>query len=214
MTQIFKEGRCIPVTLLQVGPCTVLQVKTVAKEGYNALQLGYDERRKKTATKPEVGHAESFKPKEEREKSKTIIGKFVREVVWDGKDEIKAGQIINLSILEKLRFLDVTGVSKGKGFQGGVKRYHFEGGARTHGESDRERAGGSIGATSYPARVIPNMRMPGHMGNMRSTVHNLKVEDIDANENIIAVRGSVPGPNGGYIIVKKSPKNNKKSIES
>jgi len=206
MIQIFKEGKCLPVTVIEVGPCTVMQVKTKEKDGYTALQLGFEDkkvkdmskgpRRIRRATKPEIGHAKKH--------ANTVPKKFVREIEWDGKEEVVAGQQITVDILENFKAVDVIGTSKGRGFQGGVKRYHFKGGPKTHGQSDRLRAPGSIGSSAYPSRVFKGMRMAGHMGNERCTLQNIKLVDIDKERNWISIMGSVPGPNGGYVIVRKS----------
>jgi large subunit ribosomal protein L3 len=199
MTQIFKDGHCIPVTLLEAGPCTVLQVKKTEKDGYCALQLGFDEKRKKSANKPETGHAEKH--------AHTGPKNFVREVAWDGKDEIAPGQVLTVSVLEKMTYVDALGMSKGKGFQGGVKRYHFKGGPKTHGQSDRLRAVGSLSGSSNPSRVHKGTRMPGHMGHDHTTLHNLKIVDIDAQANLVAVEGSVPGYSGSYVVLRRSYRN-------
>lgn len=206
MIQIFKEGKCLPVTVIEVGPCTVMQVKTKEKDGYTALQLGFEDkkvkdmskgpRRIRRATKPEIGHAKKH--------ANTLPKRFVREIEWDGKEEVVAGQQITVDILENFTAVDVIGTSKGRGFQGGVKRYHFKGGPKTHGQSDRLRAPGSIGSSAYPSRVFKGMRMAGHMGNERCTLQNIKLVDIDKERNWISIMGSVPGPNGGYVIVRKS----------
>lgn len=199
MTQIFKEGQCIPITLLEAGPCTVLQVKKTEKDGYCALQLGFDEKRKKSATKPELGHAEK--------QAHTGPKKFVKEIAWDGKDEIAPGQTINVSVLEKMTYVDVIGICKGKGFQGCVKKYHFKGGPKSHGQSDRLRAPGALQGSSNPSHVFKGQRGPGHMGANRKTLHNLKVVEIDAQANVVAVEGSVPGYQGSYLIIRRSFKN-------
>jgi large subunit ribosomal protein L3 len=196
MTQIFKKGDCIPVTVLQVGPCPILQVKTPEKDGYFALQLGYDDKREKSATKAELGHVKKH--------AHTGPKKFVKEVEWDGKDTVEPGHNVTVEILQKLRYVDVTGISKGKGFQGGVKRYGFKGGPKTHGQSDRQRAPGSIGSNTDPARVVKGMRMAGHTGNAQSTARNLEVVEIDEKQNLILVKGGVPGYTGGYVVVKRT----------
>lgn len=197
MTQIFKDGKCYAVTVVAAGPCKVLQVKkSDGKDGYNAIQLGFEDKKVKSCAKSEIGHAKKH--------ADSAPKSFVREVEWDGKDDIKAGQEITLSVLEKVKYVDVIGTKKGKGFQGVVKRHNFKGGPTTHGQSDRLRAPGSIGASSYPSRVHKGMRMPGQMGNCRGTVRNLEILDIDLGQNIIAINGSVPGAQNGYVILRKS----------
>lgn len=198
MSQIFKDGKRIPVTVIAAGPCTVLQAKKLETDGYFALQLGFDAKKKKQASKAEIGHAEK--------RAQTGPKRFVKEIEWDGKGDVKEGESINVSVMEKFRYVDVTGTSKGKGFQGGVRRYGFGGGPKTHGQSDRMRAPGSIGASSIPSRVYKGTRMAGHMGNATRTARNLRLVDIDAEQGLIVVMGSVPGPDGGYVIVKKSLK--------
>lgn len=202
MTQIFQEGKCLPVTLLEAGPCVILQVKKQDKDGYSALQLGFDERRKKSSTRPEIGHAEKG--------AHTGPKKFVKEIIWDEKDEVKAGDTVNVSVLEKCQYVDIVGTSKGRGFMGCVRRYHFKGGAKSHGQSDRLRAPGAIGG-STPFKVHKGTRMPGHMGNAQCTLRGLKIIEINAAENVLAVLGSVVGYDGGYVIIKKSRKNKKQA---
>jgi len=198
MTQVFKEdGTVVPVTVIQCGPCVVMQVKTQEKEGYNAIQLGFEDKPLKRATKPEIGHAK---------KANTTPKKFVREVQWDGEGDYKPGQQITVEVLEGIERVDVTGISKGRGFAGVVKRHGFAGGPKTHGQSDRHRAPGSIGQSSFPSRVFKGMRMAGHMGNEKCTVRNLELVKIDKEKNCILVKGAVPGPNGGYVVVRKTNK--------
>jgi len=198
MTQIFKDGVCIPITLIEIGPCTVLQVKTKEKDGYQALQLGFEDKRIKRCTKPEIGHAEKH--------AKTSPKRYVKEIPWDGTGDIKAGDKITASHIKDLKFVDVIGISKGRGFAGCVKRYHFAGGPKTHGQSDRLRAPGSIGSSASPSRVFKGLKMPGHMGAVRRTVINLKVVEVNENRGTLMVNGGIPGHNGGYVIIKKSPK--------
>lgn len=195
MTQIFQDGKRIPVTVIAAGPCTVLQVKTKETDGYQALQLGFEDKKESRASKPELGHAK---------KSESAPKKFVNEIEWDGKDEVSAGDVVELDIFEKMKYVDVVGISKGKGFQGGVRRYGFRGGPKTHGQSDRLRAPGSIGQSSQPSRVFKGTRMAGQMGNKQRTSRNLQVVDVDKEMGFIAVKGSIPGPNGGYVVVKRS----------
>lgn len=198
MTQIFQEGKVIPVTVIQAGPCSVLQIKTEERDGYCAVQLGFDDKREKQAKKPEVGHAK---------KANTVVKRFVREVAWDGKDEPQAGSSVTLSVLEKTKYIDIIGVSKGRGFQGVVRRHHFAGGPKSHGQSDRWRAPGSIGSSAYPSRVFKGMRMGGHMGNARCTMLNQQIVELDEAKGLLAVRGGVPGPDGCYVLIRKSRKN-------
>lgn len=195
MTSVFDEnGKNIPCTVIEAGPCVVTQVKTVEKDGYFALQLGFDEKKEKASNKAEIGH---FKKADSTPKRKVIE--------FDGftKDEYKLGDVITVDLFAPDNFVDVRGWSKGKGFQGVVKRHGFGGvGGTTHGQHDRLRAPGSMGASSWPSRVMPGMRMAGRTGG-RKTMTELKVVKILAENNLILVKGSVPGPKGGYIIITK-----------
>jgi len=198
MTQVFDEkGDMQAVTALQVGPCVVMQVKTEETDGYTALQLGFEDKKEKSATKPMIGHAK---------KAGTSPKRFIREVSWDGEGEVKAGDVLTVNELEAFKLVDVTGTSKGRGFQGVVKRHGFHGGPKTHGQSNRLRAPGAIGQSAWPSRVRKGMKMGGHMGNARSTMQNLKVVSIDAESNVMLVRGAVAGPTGRHIIVSKAVK--------
>lgn len=196
MTQIFQKGKCIPVTVIETKASTILQIKNKDKDGYDALQLGYDDKKTRKASKAEIGHAEK--------QAQTAPKKFIKEVTWDGKDELKTGETIAANIFEKVRYVDISGISKGKGFQGAMRRHGFGGGQQTHGQSDRLRAPGSIGCSATPSRVVKGTKMPGQMGNVKRTARNLQLVDIDEEQGVIAVKGSVPGPNGSYVIVKRS----------
>ena len=194
MTQIFTEtGEVVSVTVIEAGPCYVAQVKTMQTDGYNAVQLGYG--RVRRLNKPERGHLKDLPPL-----------RVLREVRTDDTDQYQVGQTVNVSLFSVGDLVDITGTSKGRGFAGAVKRHHFKGGPKTHGQSDRLRAVGSIGATSTPGRVFKGMRGPGHMGSERVTTHNLSVELVDTDRNLLAVRGSVPGTKGGLLMIKKATK--------
>ena len=195
MTQVYSEdGRAIPVTVIQAGPCVVVQRKTKQKDGYEAVQLGLVEDRKvKKVTKAMAGH---FK------KADLPPCRVLREVRIDGKDEAKVGDKVSVEQFAPGDTIVVTGTSKGKGFQGVVKRHHFRGGAATHG-SMFHRAPGGIGASAYPSRVIKGMRAAGHMGAERITQRNLKVVRVDPGNNILVVKGAVPGAGGGYLLIRK-----------
>jgi large subunit ribosomal protein L3 len=197
MTQIFDDdGAAVPVTLIEAGPCYVTQVRTVDSNGYSAVQLGFSETNPKRLTGGELGHLK---------RNDLPPVRYLRE--FRVKDlDINEGDQLGVDVFEVGEFVDIVGVSKGKGFAGVVKRYHFAGGPKTHGQSDRLRATGSIGATSGTARVFPGKRMPGHMGNKQVTAPNLKVILVDAERNLIAVRGSVPGPKGGVLVIKETRK--------
>jgi large subunit ribosomal protein L3 len=195
MTQVYAaDGRAIPVTVIQAGPCVVVQRKTRQKDGYEAVQIGLVEDRKvKKVTKAMAGH---FK------KADVPPCRVLRELHVEGKDEVKVGDKISVDQFAPGDSITVIGTSKGKGFQGVVKRHHFRGGAATHG-SMFHRAPGSIGASAFPSRVIPGMRAAGHMGSDRVTQKNLEVVRVDADNNILVVKGSVPGGGGGYLVIRK-----------
>ena len=197
MTEIFAEdGVMTPITVLQAGPCVVLQRKTQASDGYEAAQLGLvGDRRVRRATKPLVGHLK---------KSGVAPVRFIREVAVSESDgDTKAGDPVNVSMFKPKDKVTVIGLSKGRGFAGLVKRHHFRGGAATHG-SMFHRAPGSIGASAWPSRVIKGNRAAGRMGNSRVTARNLQVVKVDAEENLLWVKGSIPGPNGGYLIINRA----------
>lgn len=196
MTQLYNEqGEVAPVTVIQAGPCSVLQVKTQEGEGYTSIQIGFEDKTKKRATKAEVGHCLKIKASPKR---------FVREIRNDDiSTEYKSGQVLTVDIFENIEKVDIIGTSKGKGFAGVVKRWGFSGGPATHG-CTTHRSPGSIGAGTDPGRVIKGKKMPGRMGGVRTTVRNLDVVKVDKDENLLIVRGAVPGPNGGYIIIRKS----------
>ncbi len=196
MTSIFDEnGKNIPCTVLQAGPCVVTQIKTVEKDGYFAVQLGFDDKKEKHTTKAELGH---FK------KVNTTPKRKLMEFIGFEKDQCKEGDVITAKLFSSDSIVDVRGWSKGKGFQGVVKRHGFSGvGGQTHGQHNRGRAPGSLGASSFPSRVLPGMRMAGRTGGAKVMSMDLKVVKLMAEENILIVKGSVPGPKGGYVIITK-----------
>ncbi len=197
MTQIFVEGRALPVTLIEAGPCYVTQVRLPAKDGYSAVQLGFDEVRPKVLTGGQLGHL----------KRNTLPPlRFLREFRMKNP-EVSEGDQVNVSqVFSTGEFVDIIGTSKGRGFQGGVRRYHFKGAHKTHGTSDRERAPGSRGSTTTPGRVYRGARGPGHMGNRQITAQNLKIVLVDNERNLIAVNGAVPGPKGSVVEIKETRK--------
>ena len=196
MTQLLQDdGSVVPVTVIQAGPCVVVQKKTKQKDGYDAVQLGFVEFVKpRRVNKPMTGH---FK--------KGTVGpaRFVREMNVEGEEGTNAGDKVMVDIFRVQELVHVIGTSKGRGFAGFVKRHHFRGGRASHG-SMFHRAPGSIGASAYPSRVIKGMRMAGHMGMDRVTVQNLRVVQVDTDNNLLFVHGAVPGPSGGYVVVEKS----------
>jgi len=196
MTAVYGEnGELIPVTVIELGPCVVVQVKTPEADGYHALQLGFEDRRPKNVTKPMLGHYG---------KAKTEPKRFLREVGWDGEEELKPGAVLTAELFADTAKVDVIGTTKGRGFQGVVKRHGFGGGPKTHGQGDRHRAPGSIGQSAYPSRVLKGTRMPGRMGGTRHTTRNLKVVRVDTERNAILVKGPVPGPRTGYVVVRRA----------
>jgi len=195
MTQIFTDtGERVPVTVIEAGPCTVMQVKTPKQDGYFALQLGFQDKRRKRSTRADSGHAR---------KANTEPKRFIREIRWDGEGEYSLGQQLSVEIFNEVKTVDISGESKGRGFMGAVRRHGFKGGPKTHGQSDRHRAPGSIGQSSDPSRVFKGTRMAGRMGG-RMTARNLQVVKIDTENNCILVKGAVPGPNGGYVEIRRA----------
>ena len=195
MTQVFNaDGQVVPVTLVKAGPCIVTQRKTPSTDGYDAVQLGLIEYAKK-ANKPAAGHLK---------KSGADGVKFMREFALEGGNgDLKPGDRILADEFKPRELVDVVGLSKGRGFAGLVKRHHFRGGPASHG-SMFHRAAGSIGASSFPSRVFPGMKMAGRMGTAQVTVRNLDVVSVDTEDNVIAVKGAIPGPNGGYVMVRRA----------
>jgi len=197
MTQVFRaDGQVVPVTLLKAGPCMVVQRKTPTTDGYDAVQLGLLEFVKPARiNKPMTGHLK---------KAGVEGAKFVREFrLRPGDNDFKPGDKVLVDEFKPNEKVDVVGVSKGRGFAGVVRRHHFGGGDGTHGGM-HHRAPGSIGASSYPSRVMPGMRMGGQMGNEQVTVRNLEIVDVDLEDNVLVVKGAVPGPNGAYVLVRRS----------
>lgn len=195
MTQMFDESGVVhPVTVIECGPNVITQVKSTGTDGYEAVQLGFGI--DKRLTKPEQGHR----------KSSGYMSRTLREVKADDVSEYEVGQVLKADTFNTGELVDITGTSKGRGFQGGVKRHGFAGGSKTHGQSDRWRAPGSIGSSATPGRVFKGLRMAGHMGVDKVTVQNLKVLRVDVDRNILLVQGSVPGPNNGTVIIRRAVK--------
>ena len=192
MTQVFRDnGKAEAVTAIEAGPCSVIQIKTEAQEGYNAVQLGFGQA--KRLKSPQRGHLKK-------------MGQFryLRELRVDDTSDIQVGNRVDVSLFEAGNLVDVTGVSRGKGFAGVVKRYGFAGGPKTHGQSDRHRHGGSIGATTSPGRVLKGTRMAGRMGNQRVTVRKLEIFGTDPARNLLLLKGAVPGGANGLLLIKRS----------
>jgi large subunit ribosomal protein L3 len=192
MIQVFDEGRrLVPVTVIEAGPCGIVQLKKKTTDGYEAVQIGFREVPERKLTKPQLGHLK---------KSGGKVWRHLKEFASDG--EAQVGSLVDVNIFSEGESINVQGVSKGKGFQGVIKRHNYAGGPASHG-SMFHRAPGSIGSSSFPSRVLKNKKLPGHMGNKQITVKGLRVFGIKSEENIILVSGSVPGPVGGVVIVRK-----------
>jgi large subunit ribosomal protein L3 len=197
MTQVFgPTGEVIPVTVLEVGPCVVTQIRTRDRDGYEAVQIGFGEARPKSLTKPQKGHLAGAGQ----------LLRYLREFKAESFDDLSVGQVLTADLFEAGELVDVTGTSKGRGFQGVMKRHHFRGGPRTHGQSDRARAPGSIGAGTDPGHVFKGTRMAGRMGNRRITTQNLVVVEILLDKNVVLVRGSVPGAKNGLVMIRRAVK--------
>lgn len=203
MTQIFDaQGNVVPVTVIAAGPCYVTQVRTSDRDGYTAIQLGYDETKPARLTKGELGHL--------NKKSLPAL-RVLREfrIKNDEVSTVSEGAVIKADVFEKGERVDVIGTSKGRGFAGTIKRHNFNRQPKTHGQSDRERAPGSVGMCEYPGRTLKGQRMAGHMGSDRVTIQNLEVVVVDAEKNLLGVRGSVPGARGGIVIIKPTARGKK-----
>jgi len=197
MTSVYDEsGAAVPVTVIEAGPCVVVQQKSSDKDGYTAVQLGYDDQKAQRVNKPSQGH---FK------KAGVDAKKVLREIHVEGGEEVTVGDVINASAFEEVNFVDIVATGKGRGFQGVVKRYNFAGGRASHGGGWTRRPG-SIGMCEFPGRVFKGKKMPGQMGNKRVTTQNLKVIQVRPEENLILVKGSVPGANGGIVVIKEALK--------
>jgi large subunit ribosomal protein L3 len=195
MTQVYSEhGKLIPVTLIQAGPCSVMQIKTQEVDGYSAVQLGFDDKKKKNAKKPEVGHAA---------KASSVPKRFIKEIKSDPNGSITIGQTVTVDIFRDEKMLNVIGMTKGKGFAGVIKRWNFRSGPDSHG-STRHRSPGSIGSNTYPGRVFRGKKMAGRLGVEQVTVKNLDVVKIDTERNLLFVKGAVPGHKGSYLILNKN----------
>ena len=192
MTQIFREdGRVVPVTVIQAGPCVVTQVKTKETDGYEAVQLGFGDVKRRN--KPESGHLKNSR-----------LSQYLREVAVDDTSEFEVGQAIGVDIFETGEKVDVIGTSKGRGFAGVMKRWNFGGGPRTHGQSDRARAPGSIGGGTTPGKVYKGLKMGGHMGNRRITVKGLEIIEIDTERNLLLVKGGIPGATNSLVQIRRA----------
>ena len=191
MTQIFREdGRMVPVTVVEAGPCVVTQVKTKDTDGYEAVQLGYGEVKRRN--KPQSGHLKNSR-----------LSRYLREVGTDNTNEFEVGQTIGVDIFEAGEKVDIIGKSKGRGFAGVMKRWNFGGGPRTHGQSDRARAPGSIGGGTTPGKVYKGLKMAGHMGNRRITIKGLEIIEVDTERNLLLIKGGIPGATNSLIQIRR-----------
>ncbi|MFV1858614.1 MAG: 50S ribosomal protein L3 [Anaerolineales bacterium] len=198
MTQIFDDtGAAIPVTIIEAGPCFITQIRTHAKDGYNSVQLGLEETSQRRLTGGQLGHLK---------RTNAPPLRHLREFRVRNLGDLEEGERITVQVFHVGDRVDVVGTSKGRGFAGAIKRHGFHRGPKTHGQSDRERAPGSHGATSTPGRVFKGARGPGHMGSVRVSSQNLRVDLVDPERNLLGVRGSVPGPKGGLVLVKEGRK--------
>ena len=199
MTQIFtEEGIVVPVTVVEAGPNVVTQVKTVEKDGYNAIQVGFEDAKEKSLNKPQKGHLAAA----------NVLKKHLKEFRVDAVEEFTVGQEIKADLFAAGEIIDVTGISKGKGFQGPIKRHGQSRGPESHG-SRYHRRPGSMGACSFPGRVFKNKKLAGHMGSVKVTVQNLEVVKVDADKNLILVKGAIPGPKGSMVTIKEAVKSSK-----
>ena len=198
MTQIFDEsGTAIPVTVVEAGPCPIVQIKTQDHEGYNAIQLGFGDRRENKVNRPESGHFQ---------KANVTPHRFLREMRVDSTEGLEVGSNVDVGIFSPGDIIDVTGTSKGRGFTGVIKRWGFSGMKQTHGSEKNHRRPGSIGHSAWPSRVFKGKKMPGRHGGKRVTTQNLEVVQADSNRNLLLVKGAVPGPPNGLLIIKKAVK--------
>ena len=198
MTQIYEpDGTAVPITVLECGPCTVLQVRTEDRDGYHAVQLGFDDKKRKSATQAERGHAKKVDAEPKR---------YVREIRQDDAVEVAEGQTLTVEVFNEIGRVDVVGTSKGRGFTGVVKRHGFKGLSSSHGTKRKHRAPGSIGGCAYPGRVFKGVRMAGRMGGERTTAANLTLHGVDADRGLLLIKGAVPGPAGGLVLVRNAVK--------
>jgi large subunit ribosomal protein L3 len=198
MTQIFKDdGTSVPVTVLECGPCTVLSVRTKERDGYDALQLGFDDKKRKSATQAERGHARKVNAEPKR---------YIREIRQPAATDVAEGQTLTVELLNGIARVDVSGTSKGRGYSGVIKRHGFSGLRATHGVKRMHRHPGSSGPSADPSRTLKGVRKPGQFGHAASTVRNLEVVKIDPANNLLLIKGAVPGPTGGYLTVRQTNK--------
>jgi large subunit ribosomal protein L3 len=216
MTQLYQEGgEVVPVTVIQAGPCHVLQIRTPDRDGYSAVQLGFRDKPRRLARRSERGHVARLSSKRVRQRTQAGAEppakpdcepkRFVREL-RGATDGYEVGQQVTVQSLADVKSVDVTGISKGRGFAGVIKRHHFAGQRASHGVKKVHREGGSVGSSADPSRTVKGKRMAGQLGNVRVTIRNLDVVRVDADHHVLLVRGAVPGPNGGYLVISQTNK--------
>jgi large subunit ribosomal protein L3 len=216
MTQLYDEsGDIVPVTIIQAGPCDVLQIRTVERDGYEAVQLGFADKPRRLASRSIRGHVAKLDSKRAKRRSSAGVEplpragcepkRFIREIRGPA-GELTVGAQIKVDALASVAAVDITGVSKGRGFAGAIKRHNFSGQRATHGVKKCHRALGGTGASAFPSRVVKGKRMPGHLGHARTTVRNQLLHKVDPENNLLLVRGAVPGPNGGLLIIQETNK--------
>ena len=223
MTQVFDEGgQAVPVTIIEAGPCVVTQVRTADRDGYEAVQLGFDDKPRRLATRPERGHVAEIGGRRQRSRQAAGVEpgvragcepkRLFREFRTDGEEHgLDVGQTLTVAHFEGVGFVDVIGTTKGRGYTGAMKRHNFSGQGAAHGTKKVHRKVGSIGSSADPSRVPPGIKMAGQYGNVRRTTRHLKVVKLDAENNLLLVRGAIPGPNGGYVLVRHTNKNRYKT---
>jgi large subunit ribosomal protein L3 len=216
MTQLYDEsGQVVPVTVIQAGPCDVLQIRTKERDGYEAVQLGFADKPRRLASRSDRGHVAKLESK--RSKRRNTAGvellakagcepkRFVREI-RGAANGLEVGGQVKVDALSEVKAVDITGVCKGRGFSGAIKRHNFSGQRATHGVKKCHRALGGTGASAFPSRVVKGKRMPGQYGNVKTTVRNQKLVKVDAENNLLLIRGAIPGPNGGYVVIQETNK--------
>jgi large subunit ribosomal protein L3 len=216
MTQLYDEsGQVVPVTVIQAGPCDVLQIRTKERDGYEAVQLGFSNKPRRLASRSDRGHVAKLESKRSKRRNTGGVDllpkagcepkRFIREIrgVADG---LEVGGQVKVDALANVKSVDITGICKGRGFSGAIKRHNFSGQRATHGVKKCHRALGGTGASAFPSRVVKGKRMPGQYGNVKTTVRNQKLVKVDPENNLLLIRGAIPGPNGGYVVIKETNK--------
>ncbi len=216
MTQLYDEaGQVVPVTVIQAGPCDVLQIRTIERDGYEAVQLGFADKPRRLASRSDRGHVAKLDSKRSKLRGSAGIEllakagcepkRFIREIRGP-VNGLEIGGQVKVDALEGVKMVDITGISKGRGFAGAIKRHNFSGQRATHGVKKCHRALGGTGASAFPSRVMKGKRMPGHLGHAKTTVRNQKLVKVDAENNLLLIRGAIPGPNGGFVVIQETNK--------